>query len=1844
MRPLLEHHAVNYLDISQLHKTIFAYLDGQLKLISTKALSNVLESQEPQNETSPPLISHSFNIPGEVSQIKLNADQSTLYIISTRDGQTSVSSIDVMILLRGNYNEITVATFPSSDKLQRFYPSPVDPNLAVLLLDSGILHLIDSSKNSAKQILSSVSAVNWFGDLIMYSSNEDTRVTFFKTLIGCKANSFHVEKSNDEDRIRHLQQLDETTVLSVLGGPIDSEEEEEYTSIIITLTTQGLSPTKFESTSSLYSPFGVIPRIASFYTLILKNWSVEYPEIFVSIGSKSTDVDFFFKDKTVELLNDSDRATMPMDDDSGDDDTPLGVVLDLTSSINVMEPCKGVDVSDPLPRLAILTNRGQLLCWNIWTKNDILNKKVDLSKATTKPSVSSSNTIKSTPQNSIQSATKPALAFGSTTTSFGNSAGLSNPFGSTPSSIFGSIPPSKPLQSKAESSSIFGGSSTAKISNPFGQSSFSGQSPFGGQSPFSTTTATATNSNTQQNTASGRTKAAGSFGFSGFASALPTANATSNTPAKPVASASTSSTPFGTSASFGSSFGKSTFGVNNFKMGAESSTSSVGASASKTNNTVTTKPFTSTSGGFAMFSSTNTTSNTSASPFGQFSKNTSGTGSLFGSLGKDSSLNSNSSPFSAITSNKIGELSGVSAESTAKPSGLFGAKIGSSQKTPFSNLTPAIPQTSNSSLNTSFGSKPANLFGAAAAKVVEAEKKENPPSFGQFGKSFNNILNSSSQSSLFQNNTKSALSPETKQKIEELESDYEEEEIEEESRKESEEESEESDAVSESGEDDESFVDLGERATAMNKPILVPKSSVSGKVEERVAQSKQKEAALSLDEQISQFEFDFELNSNVTAEKAVRNLLARSKINFEGAGESYRDFIISRAKFYDETLEDIDQMVSEWEKKRVIDKKAEQEKVEESKQQEHNKKLDLLFRKREQRDLALKEVKTGLDNMSDLLSKEAERRRNELEKLSEERAIESEIDAKIKEEEESFAVALKLITDQMKEVSELAEKQEKVIAEEAREEQERLKALKEKVEMAHSVKEVDEQEDEIPVKKNDFFVNIAGSGTEANEDDVTNDEKQLGEDTFIESESSVDESLGEHTESIGAADTKDTEKKGMLEEEFENENENNDAEADENSEASKSKKSAFGSLVESNKEIFLSQKSSPSEATLELCSSAEETASKSSTEIPQSEKEIHASSEEDNGKTEETYSHTGAYVDDSLNESSKEASEVSIEEPAEKSNIKSIKELAKEQAFVRLGEVVEDSDTAQAQAEEKAAETGDVEKVTETAQNIDLNEVQPTPSVEKKKEISGEAIRSFSPEETKIDDGSDSKHLINGDLKQSTIEKSQSGDVDSEEQFEIVDKNESLSFPESSHNISDAGSKITAAAESVTGKKKIPKLSSIYDSAGEEEEEEEEDYDDNDEDEEQEEEKTSVAAEEKSESAISSVSTKNLNIDKSVHTESVSSNVSTLPDMQDAYTYTDYVYIESSVNALPDTASKTVIFNSTRVPESVLVSPEYSVVSTDVEKMVIGKVSNFEEDEVYFSKHYIPMNLPLLHARGEVTYPEEFEQLPPLGKEMKKLIYDVFIDFSVLHKNIVSMNEYISDQSNESLIFHTLESSSGFSNFWRFFEVGTLLQGAEKQAKIFSDLSKHYGLLEEDSVTMRKGLFADFRKLSEYKHSLDKLTKKDLEFKRSYVNSNRPLSFENVKTRRNLRERVKTVQEVDRTVQSELLILKSQVYPEQVVKDDRSIKSVVSSLQNNLYGHADTISSLSDEIKELKQADDRPKKITFEEGEVKDLTILSSITKEPTTRISGMLTRICAQDSLAEILKNKANNNRYVSL
>ncbi|GAV29710.1 hypothetical protein PMKS-003212 [Pichia membranifaciens] len=1543
--------------------------------------------------------------------------------------------------------------------------------------------------------------------------------------------------------------------------------------------------------------------MASFYTLILKDWSPKYPELFVSVGSKSIDIDFFLRNQTVELLNDSDRATMPMDDDSGDDDTPLGAVLDFTSTVKV-QPSKNVDESGPWPRLAILTNRGQLVCWNLWAKTDASsNKPADLSKATSKPT-------NAKVQQSLSTSTK-ATSSSVPTFEAPPGAGVSNPFGSTTSSIFAQNSTFK-TESNTTTSSIFG-----KNSNPFGQSPF-----MNSKKPEATTD----------------TKQTSSFGFSSFASALPKsdASATSKSAAAPAAA------PFG-STSFGSSFGKSAFGVNNFKMGGEPTPASATLTTSTTTNTSTSKAFSGKSGGFAAFSSTG--SNNTSSPFGQFSKGTNSTVGLFDNIGKKDATTS--SPFSQLSSDRVG---GLFSGSTNTPSGLFGTKSESEQKSPFANLSSSTTSTPNA-----FTTNNSNLFRSATSKVLDAEKKESSP-FGKLG--FNSTLNTHTPA--FTNNTKPTLSFETKQKIEELESDYEEEELEAESEKESEEES----GISDDFDDAESFVDLADQTNSINeskipsesasesalehvpeistpaikpafelskpaakpafesykpaakpafessKPAVKPAFESSNPAAKPVfepfkpaiksefltspqlanaraerlntevirATNRLQKAPLPLDEQMDEYEFDFELNSNITAEKAIKNLLARSNVNFEGADKSYSDFIIGRAKYYDETVEDIDKMVADWEEKRFKEKDSEFKEAEELRQKERQKRLQLFLQKREKRDVALNEVKEGMKKISQTLSKEVERRRAEVAKLSEQRAIENEIDAKLREEEENYDKALKLMTAQMKEMSHLAEEQERLMTEDANNEAERLKALQEKTVTDNLKEEKDEQEEGQASKASDSFVNIIK--TEAEHENGSS--KPLTESNALEPESTGEEEVEQLD--ISSKDTNSTDEKEILDEEQE-----------------KSDERAVP-LPES-----LSEPSGHGESTKEtLCA--------------QSSAQVDHNAKNANKLTNES-------ANEVIDNSSKHTADELTEALAEKQDHAST-----------------DLEHISSYAGEAGAAFDIAQKQTTSNENFtkDDNDKSSTSSSEEESSVDSEEGQHFLPEGGQDKEANPNLNSPSNQEKneghigygssENDIEQQMPKNVDNDEQFELVDKDGTTTkLPQTDDsndvigqtnddNKNASSVKDIALASEAQNKKKPSKLTSMY-------AEKHEQVSD---------------TEPSSKMATSLTPDPNVTLEKSTHTELSSSNVSTIPTLENSQTYTDYVYIESSIDAHAD-IEKTITTNANIVPDSVLAIPQYTTVSTEIEKMEMSKISNFEDDEVYFSKHYVPMNLPLLHARGKVTYPDSLELLPPLGKEMKRLVYDVFIDFDVLHKNIIAMNEYISDQSNSTLIFHTLEKSSGFSSFWRFFEAETVLQGLEKQAKVYSDLAKHYDGLDIDSSTLKKEIFTNFRKLSEYQDSLNKLTKKDLEFKRSYTNSNRPLSFENVKTRRNLREKVKVLQDIDRTVQSEVLILKSQIYPEQIVKHDRSINSVISSLQSNLYSHADTITSLSDRMKELKAVEEEPKRLSFEDEEVGNVGI-SDITNEPITKISVMFTRISAQRSLADILKKKANTNRYISL
>ena len=132
---MLNQFTINYLDISYFHGIIFAYLNHELKLLSIEKLSQYLENGD-SNLSIDDLVTFKFVISSDVTQIKLNANESCLYVISQVDNEMVVSNIDTSILLNGTFNEHEVYRVPAGVKILRFMPSPKNHEQSVCLLDS----------------------------------------------------------------------------------------------------------------------------------------------------------------------------------------------------------------------------------------------------------------------------------------------------------------------------------------------------------------------------------------------------------------------------------------------------------------------------------------------------------------------------------------------------------------------------------------------------------------------------------------------------------------------------------------------------------------------------------------------------------------------------------------------------------------------------------------------------------------------------------------------------------------------------------------------------------------------------------------------------------------------------------------------------------------------------------------------------------------------------------------------------------------------------------------------------------------------------------------------------------------------------------------------------------------------------------------------------------------------------------------------------------------------------------------------------------------------------------------------------------------------------------------------------------------------------------------------------------------------------------------------------------------------------------------------------------------------------------------------------------------------------
>ncbi|SGZ48587.1 CIC11C00000004492 [Sungouiella intermedia] len=484
---------------------------------------------------------HTVNVPS-LTCLSLNSSNDTLYGVSA-------SNVVSMLVADIEVGDSKVTQVTDSGDVSKMAASPSSPRLYFFLKVDKSLIIVHGEEST----IPAINAAAWsiLGTTV-------GAVTDFEFSVFDVHGKLLVSHEFSDVELKGVSCVDSNNWFILAT---ESEEDVYY------LVNVELNTIKNVTSVALAPPFGDAERAHSLYSTSLVNWTAGTSYAFIT-SALSTDiatVECGNGSKLVTQLNDTDRAELPMDDDSGDDTLPVGFAIDVSATdLTVKEPCQGVEEAvGVLPRLLCLNNLGNLLIWYVFDTTGVKKGTVSLTRAleaiTPAQSTTSSTEASEEKKTEITSTAKeePQQAFGST--SFGQSS-----FGSRPSetSGFGSSGFGQPslAQSSQESSgpekpSGFGSSGFG--SSGFGSSSLGstgfGKSSFGSKKDESNSTSSGAGSSGFGGATFGQTSFGNkpTFGSSGFG-----ATSGSSASSKPSNFGSFSSSSFSSTKTGQSPFGE----------------------------------------------------------------------------------------------------------------------------------------------------------------------------------------------------------------------------------------------------------------------------------------------------------------------------------------------------------------------------------------------------------------------------------------------------------------------------------------------------------------------------------------------------------------------------------------------------------------------------------------------------------------------------------------------------------------------------------------------------------------------------------------------------------------------------------------------------------------------------------------------------------------------------------------------------------------------------------------------------------------------------------------------------------------------------------------------------------------------------------------------------------------------------------------------------------------------------------------------------------------------------------------------------------------------------------------
>lgn len=595
------------------------------------------------------------------THLSLSHDNETLFTVS--GGDVHLAKTEEIVGGTANFEEIT-----SSGKITAVEASPTSPAYFYLSKDKTL------TLSSGKTV-SGVNAAAWQTNGTQIAAVTNTE---FK-LLAADGAELLTHGFSDAGTLSAVSSIDSGNWF-VVG----QEEGADAVNLVVSVANNAVGDV---SSVLLTPPFGDAERAEALYAAAVTNWKLNTSYTFVT-SALSTDistVECGAHRRLVTQINDTDRAELPMDDDSGDDTLPVGFALDLSSTrLVVKEPCQAVEEAvGVLPRLLCLSNLGHLLVWYVFDSAGLKTEDLSLTRALDSAKAGSDSIDSGKPEKKEPKAETSPVEPAKIEELNDEELKTEKEPESTDKVPSDSAKLGSPLASESkEDKPAFG-------STGFGSSGF-GSSGFG---------------------SSGKTSSA--FGLTGFGSSGFGLTAAASTAAASDKPKDAGEPAFGKSSFGQSSFGQSSFGQPSF--GAATPFGSSGFGSKPAAETSSSKP-----SGFASFGTTSASFSSSKakdSPFGAVSAKESPFGSVaakespFGSTKPStdspfgSTKPSTDSPF-GLTKTSMDSPFGLTKTSTDSPFGGF-------------KLTENPFASSKSSTESPFKTKPSNDLPFGALKPKE---------------------------------------------------------------------------------------------------------------------------------------------------------------------------------------------------------------------------------------------------------------------------------------------------------------------------------------------------------------------------------------------------------------------------------------------------------------------------------------------------------------------------------------------------------------------------------------------------------------------------------------------------------------------------------------------------------------------------------------------------------------------------------------------------------------------------------------------------------------------------------------------------------------------------------------------------------------------------------------------------------------------------------------------------------------------------------------------------------------------------------------------------------------------